>query len=64
MHIEVWFDRYQFKTWLVSFFDEEGTPYGESEYFHLKSEAVDRAKRIASPLKIAVKVFTRAGIEL
>ena len=45
--IDVWYDRYDFKTWVITFYNEAGDTVGESEYEHRKANAVARAAQLA-----------------
>lgn len=42
--IDVWFDWSQHKVWYVTRYNAAGDTIGESEDFHLKSDAVSHAK--------------------
>jgi len=55
---DVWYDKYGFKTWTVTFFDVNGYPIGNSEFYHYKSDAVDFAKSSSAN----VHIYTKDGV--
>lgn len=48
--IEVWYERYEFKTWCVTQRDSEGNQIDHTHYEHFKSDAVQHARKIHSEL--------------
>lgn len=51
MYAKVYFDDI-FKCWGIIYFDENGSPFGDADWHHLKSSAVKQARRELSEGKI------------
>jgi len=62
-YAEIWYDRDQFESWFVSFFEPDGTPSDrESEPYAYKNDAARRAARLKADGEICrYAVFTRSG---
>jgi len=59
MRVEVWYDNMCFKTWCVTAYDEYGDQVGETQYYHLKTDAVKWANRDYANAELVV--YTRNG---
>jgi hypothetical protein len=57
--VEVWYDNTHFQTWCVTVFDEFGDQVGETDFYHLKADAVKWAKRDYADAKLVV--YTKDG---